>query len=271
MKTTDTTSEAGRDVVVALARAATGGLVDTRRAAEAWGVPRATATSRLFRLVRAGWLATVRRGFFYVLPLEAGALTTVDDPWVLGSQAFAPCYIGGWTAAEHWGLTEQIFRSTFVVTAGAARTTSMTLIGSEFRIVRASKDRVESVQPTWRGTVRVAVSDRERTLADGLANPEWVGGVRHLVEMLSTYKRSEHWNPIKLLSALEAHPKGAAYKRLGYLVESALGGDDAVVKEALAHKSSGVIRLDPQVKATGKILTRWGLRLNIALPARDAT
>ncbi len=254
--------------MVALARAATGGLVDTRSAAEAWGVPRATANSRLFRLVRGGWLAAVRRGLFYVLPLEAGTLTTVDDPWVLGSHAFTPCYIGGWTAAEHWGLTEQIFRSTFVVTAGAARTTSMTLIGSEFRIVRASRARVESVQLTWRGAVRVAVSDRERTLADGLANPEWVGGVRHLVEMFSNYKRSEHWNPTKLLSALAAHPKGAAYKRLGYLAETAFGGDGTLVKEALARKSSGVIRLDPQVKATGRILTRWGLRLNVALPCR---
>ena len=89
--------------------------------------------------------------------------------------------------------------------------------------------------------------------------------------MLSTYKRSEHWNPMKLLAALASHPKGAAYKRLGYLVETALGGDDAVVKEALAHRSSGVIRLDPQVKATGKILTRWGLRLNVTLPAEDAS
>ncbi len=221
--------------------------------------------------MRAGWLATVRRGFFYVLPLEAGALTTVEDPWVLASQAFTPCYMGGWTAAEHWGLTEQIFRSTFVITAGAARTTSMTLIGSEFRIVRASKERVQSVQPSWRGTVRLRVSDRERTLADGLANPEWVGGVRHLVEMLSTYKRSEHWNPTRLLSALAAYPKGAAYKRLGYLTETALGGDATVIEEALARKSSGVIRLDPQVKATGKILSRWGLRLNVALPSRDAS
>lgn len=271
MVTTDTESGDGRDHVVALARASTGGLVDTRRAAEAWGVSRSTATSRLFRLVRAGWLAAIRRGLFYVLPLEAGKLTTVDDPWVLASQAFAPCYIGGWTAAEHWGLTEQIFRSTFVVTAGAARTTSMTLIGSEFRLVRASKDRVESVLPTWRGSVRVAVSDRERTLADGLANPVWVGGVRHLVEMLSTYKRSEQWSPTKLLSALAAHPKGAAYKRLGYLVENALGGEDALVKAALEHKSTGVIRLDPQVKATGKIITRWGLRLNVTLPAQDAS
>jgi predicted transcriptional regulator of viral defense system len=222
-------------------------------------------------MTRAGWVAPVRKGLFFLPPLEASAQTTIDDPWVLASYAFAPCYIGGWTAAEHWGLTEQIFRSTLVVTAGSARTTSVTLLGSEFRTVRASKARVSSVPPIWRGAVRVAVSDRERTLADGLSNPDWVGGVRHLTEMLATYKRSENWNPAKLLTALAAHPKGAAYKRLGYLVEKALGGDEAIINEAFAHKSSGVIALDPQVKATGRILKRWGLRINVTLSKEDAS
>jgi predicted transcriptional regulator of viral defense system len=260
-----------RRSLATLARAAVGGLIDTRHAAEVWGVARAVATARLHRMVRAGWVTPVRKGVFHVLPLEANTASTVDDPWILASRAFAPCYIGGWSAAEHWGLTEQIFRSTFVVTAGNARTPSSTLLGSEFRTVRASKERVASVAPTWRGAVRIAVSDRERTLADGLSNPDWVGGVRHLTEMLATYRRSEHWNPSRLLAALAAHPKGAAYKRLGYLIESCLGGDEAVVREALARKSSGVIRLDPAVKASGRILKRWGLQLNVAVHAEDAS
>ena len=34
----------------------------------------------------------------------------VQDPWILVPALFAPAYIGGRTAAEHWDLTEQIFR-----------------------------------------------------------------------------------------------------------------------------------------------------------------
>jgi predicted transcriptional regulator of viral defense system len=254
-----------------LARAATGGLVDTRRAAEAWSVSPAVASARLHRMVRAGWVLSVRKGLFFVVPLEAGARTTIDDPWVLASRAFSPCYIGGWSAAEHWGLTEQIFRSTFVVTAGSARTTSVTLLGSEFRTVRVSTTRVGSVAPIWRGTVRLAVSDRERTLADGLANPAWVGGVRHLAEMFATYRRSDHWSVARLLAALAAHPKGVAYKRLGYLIESSPHADGDVVAACLENKSSGVVRLDPAVSGTGKILKRWGLRMNVTLLAEDAS
>ncbi len=71
------------------------------------------------------------------------------------TRAFAPAYIGGWSAAEHWGLTEQLFRSTFVVTAGSVRTTTSTLLGAEFRLVRVPPERVASVPSAWRGAVKV--------------------------------------------------------------------------------------------------------------------
>lgn len=260
-----------RPLMTELAREAGGGLVDTATAATAWRVSRSVATGRLDRMARSGWVARVRKGLFLVLPLEASGPTTVEDPWVLAARAFAPCYVGGWSAAEHWGLTEQIFQSTFVVSAGAPRSTAVELLGSKFRTVRASAARVASVGSIWRGAVRLAVSDRERTLADGLANPDWVGGLRHLAQMFATYRRSEHWDPGKLIEGLSSLGKGAAYKRLGYLVETSLGGDEKLVSAALAHRSSGVIRLDPQVKPAGKILTRWGLQLNVSLPAEDAS
>jgi hypothetical protein len=31
--------------------------------------------------------------------------------WLVAHKLFSPCYIGGWIAAHHWGLTEQIFNS----------------------------------------------------------------------------------------------------------------------------------------------------------------
>lgn len=270
MDVTSTTSSA-RDKVTALARAASGGLIETQAAAKAWGVSPAVATSRLWRLVKGGWLVPAQKGLFAILPLEArsGTAQTVEDPWVLASRLFAPCYVGGWSAAEHWGLTEQIFRSTFVVSAGPVRSSSSTALGAEFRTVRASAERVASVGEIWRGSVRVAVSDRERTLADGFTHPSWVGGISHLAEMLMTYRRSAEWSPTKLIAAMEQHPKGAAFKRLGYLVERVLGGDEALVESAIAHRSAGAIRLDPRIARKGKLLRRWGLWVNVDLKQTD--
>ena len=44
---------------------------------------------------------------------KSGAATHGSWPLVV----FEPCYIGGWSACEHWGLTQQLFRDVLVVTA----------------------------------------------------------------------------------------------------------------------------------------------------------
>src|SRR6266498_2492698 len=138
-----TDNDGERAFVAVLARGARAGLITTREAAKVWKVGPSIATSRLYRLVRSRWVLPVKRGLFFVLPLEASVSTTIDDPWVLAAAAFSPCYIGGWSAAEHWGLTEQIFRSTFVVTASSVRKASITLLGAEFRTVRSTRARVD--------------------------------------------------------------------------------------------------------------------------------
>ena len=107
----------------ALAR---GGLVSLSDAQRTWQVSANAAAARLARYHRRGWLRRVRRGLYLVLPLEAdprGAVT-VEDPWLLARELFAPCYVGGWSAAEHWELTEQIFRSVFVISAASVRSVS---------------------------------------------------------------------------------------------------------------------------------------------------
>jgi predicted transcriptional regulator of viral defense system len=258
---------APREFIVRLARASRGSLVTVERARRALGLsPRAT-TVRLSRLAQAGWLRRVRRGLYLVLPLEARSelATTVEDPWILAEELFTPCYVGGWSAAEHWGLTEQIFRSVFVVTAGPVRRRSVTFAGVEFRVVRTSARRVKAAGAVWRGAERVAASDRERTLADGLSSPEWVGGVRHLAGMLATYRASRDWNPAALLRAVRALRRGSAMKRLGYLAEVLWPADIEIPKAALQARSAGLVKLDPAIRSVGRISNRWGLRVNASI------
>lgn len=249
-----------------LARGARGGLVTTERSAELLGVGANAASLTLGRLVRRGWLSRVRRGLYLILPLEAGREgTAIEDPWVLAQELYSPCYIGGWTAAEFWGLTEQLFRGTFVVTAANIRRAREAFLGAEFHLTRATQERVEEVGKVWRGRERIAVSDRERTIADALANPSWVGGVRHFVEILRTYRESKEWNPSRLIKRVEEIGSGASFKRLGYLAETVLKPDRSIVKEALARRTSGVVKLDPAIADRGRINTRWGLAVNVSI------
>jgi predicted transcriptional regulator of viral defense system len=257
-------SSGPRATLSRLARNAKGGLISTEEASRVLGLAARVATARLARLVTAGWLARVRRGLYLILPLEAGgaSTTTLEDPWVLAEVLLAPCYVGGWSAAEHWGLTEQIFRSTFVVTAAGARSRSRTLLGAELHIVRVPMKRITGSAQVWRGPLRVSVSDRERTIADSLIDPAWVGGVRHLVEILGTYRHGPDWNPPKLLSRMEELGRGAAYKRLGFLTEDVLGGEPSIIEACLRAKTAGAIKLDPAVSSRGRLVKKWGLWVN---------
>ena len=92
-------------------------IVTASLAASTLGLTPAAAARRLAAWSRSGWLARVQRGTYVSVPIESeSADVALDDAWSVAAAMFAPCYIGGWSAAEHWGLTEQIFRSTCVMT-----------------------------------------------------------------------------------------------------------------------------------------------------------
>ena len=250
-----------------LVRASKTGLISVETAAAALKLPRRVTSIRLAALARRGWLRRVRRGLYLVLPLEVGgtAPTTVEDPWVLALELFAPCYIGGWSAAEHWGLTEQLFRSTFVVSARRLRSTNERVLGTEFRLAETPLRRLNGVTPVWRGCERVPVSNRERTIADAFVDPSWVGGIRQLAEILRTYRASKEWAPAVLLRELTLVGTGAAFKRLGFLAEILLARDRRLIEAARARRTTGIVKLDPAIRTRGKLSKRWGLWVNASV------
>lgn len=256
-----------RGIVARLARAATGGILSVANAAEALRIDRRRAALKLGALARRGWLLRARRGLYLVLPLETepGTLSVAEDPWVLAREAFAPCYVGGWSAAEYWGLTEQLFRSTLVVTGSHVRRKSISLLGHEFRLFRVPRERLKGAILIWRGAERVAVSGRERTLVDGLRQPETCGGIRHLAQMMVAYAESNERDFDTLVATAKKHGSGAAWKRLGYMAEILWSGETAVTEEARRRVTRGYVRLDPTVARRGKFVRKWGLRVNVVI------
>lgn len=255
-----------------VAREARGGLISVARTSAALGISPGAAAARLASLERQGWVERIRRGWYLILPLEASAKQplAIEDPWILARELFSPCYIGGWSAAEHWGLTEQLFRSTFVVTAANVRSTTERILGTDFRLVRVVPRRVQGATRVWRGRERIDVSDPERTLADGLVSPDWVGGVRHLADMLRRYGESRNKRFEKLVARLLKMKRGAGAKRLGYLLESLFPAEPSLASQLHSRRTQGIIKLDPAVGTRGKLNKRWGLWVNILLTSEES-
>jgi predicted transcriptional regulator of viral defense system len=228
-------------------------------------------TARLLGyLARRGWLSRVRRGLYVAVPLDARRSGEwVEDPWIVANRVFAPCYIGGWSACEHWGFTEQVFNTVLIVSGTKVRTSEIEYPGMRFHVTTRAPGQIFGTSGVWRGQTRVQVSDPSRTVIDVLDDPTIGGGLRHGADVLHEYLASEHRNDSLLVEYGDRVGNRTVFKRLGFLLETRetpAGLDTGHLVEAcLERRSAGVTALDPSSAARGRILRRWGLRINVNL------
>jgi predicted transcriptional regulator of viral defense system len=260
-----------RTLIAKLARGSKSGVINSADASKALGFDAKKTAAKLGSLAKRGWLHRVRRGVYLIVPLEAepGKPATAADPWILAQEVFSPCYIGGWSAAEYWELTEQIFRPTLVVTAATIRSKSIELLGQEYRLFRVPASRVRIETSVWRDSVKVKVSSRERTLVDCLRNPALGGGVGHLILMMKEYANHPERGFKTLLNEARQADSGAVWKRLGYLSKMLWPNEELITSEASRKLAAGNIKLDPSVKTRGKLVTRWRVWSNVDLGTHD--
>lgn len=225
-------------------------------------------SERVRRLVRyladRGWLDRVRRGLYLPVPLDSYRSGEAhQDPWVVARTVFGPSYVAGWSAAEHWDLTEQIFRDVLVVTGQRPRDRTPTIGGTTFVLHSLDPAKHFGLVPVWRGNLRIDITDPSRTIIDLLAHPTWGGGIRQVAEMVTEYFEGDHRDDSLLIEYGDRLGIGAVCKRLGYLIEE-LGIDaPKLVEHCLEHRTSGVNDLDPSVDAMGPMVSRWGIRINV--------
>ena len=224
------------------------------------------ASRFLAYLAGRGWLVRLRRGLYATVPL--GAATSRgwrEEPWAVAAELFSPCYIGGWTACEHWDFTEQIFRDVVVVTAGPVRKRTVSVQDTAFHLKHLPVEKHFGLKTEWVGKAKVSVSDPTRTLVDVLDEPRLGGGVRHIAEMLRNYFESEHKDERLLISYGKRLGNRTVFKRLGYLAETLGLGSAEFIEACHAARSSGLSTLDPSVKQKGSIVKRWNLRVNVQI------
>lgn len=224
-------------------------------------LPQARRLARYF--AERGWLARARRGLYVTVPLDAGRSGEwTEDPWVLAQKSFSPCYIGGWSACEHWGFTDQVFREVLVLTTRRVRRRSVVLQSQPIQLRGVKKSLFFGTQGVWRGLTKVEVSDPARTIVDVLRDPELGGGIRHVSEILRQYFESEHRADERLIEYGDKVSNRTLFKRLGYLLDALGISADDLKAACRARISAGITALDPTSAVHGTINRRWNLRIN---------
>ncbi len=248
---------ASRSRLSAVLRAANE-VVSIDTAARTLDLDRSAAAKLLSRWRQQGWLRRVGRGLYVPVPLDlVQSEQVVEDPWVLVPTLFGESYIGGWTAAHHWDLTEQLFNETVVFTTHRVSEKRVTAQGTIFLPHHTTKKRVFGLKLVWRRSTRVMVSDPARTLIDMLAIPRTGGGIDHVADCLAAFHKTASFDVARLTQYAEQYGNGAIFKRLGFLAETHLH-DVELTAACRTRLTQGYAHLDPAL-ACKRLVTAWRL------------
>jgi len=225
------------------------------------------ANQILSRLYKKGWLQRLKRGVYSLVPISSSSSQpVVENAWTLAMDLFNPSFISGWSAAEHWNLTEQIFNKIAVVTTVPQKKTIQLIGNINFRTRTVDEERFFGFKKIWLGSKSVNVADPNRLIIDILDLPRFGGGARHTIDIFREYWRSEVKDADLLLKYAIKYKKGSVFKRLGFLsqhLEAPVSKD--WLQTCQKNITSGITYLDPDGPESGKIISQWNLQINVPL------
>lgn len=235
------------------------------------GVDADTAAKKLARWAVDGWVRRVRRGLYIGVPFDAtNPASWSEDALLVASEVWSPCYFTGWTAAHHWALTEQVFRTTVLKTSERVRRSSVRLLDHDFIVNHVGVDVLTwGLKSDWRGDTRLHFADPARTVVDILDSPKLGGGIRHGAEVLAAYLDDN--DPMLLIEYGDRLGNRTVFKRLGYSAETLGIGTPGLISACRERLSSGISSLDPDGPTGGRRVMRWGLLVNVTLVREGAS
>lgn len=214
----------------------------------------------LERLQRKGWIRRIRRGRFAVIPLSSGESRTPQlHEFIVAMELVSPAAIAYWSALNHHGMTEQLPRTVFIATDHPVRRPPTQVLGMSYKVVSLRPEKFFGIIKDWIDEMPFSVTDREKTIIDGLDLPQNVGGVEEIAKALSTVWKE--LDEAKLRKYAVKIGNSAVAKRLGFLMETLGLGDIEKFRRAVTL-APGFSLIDPTLTRKGKFNRRWGLLIN---------
>ncbi len=137
-----------------------------------------------------------------------------------------------------------------------------TVLGTEFRFVRCKPEDVFGVIDHWvTKTERVRVSDIERTVIDGLKQPEYCGGFSEVAK--GYWMRRDAISSNRLVDYALRLDVGAVIRRLGFLLETFDETPLEDIDRLRRSLTASYVLLDPVMPVEGPYQARWRLRVNV--------
>ena len=226
----------------------------------------------LYHLRQNGWIVSLRRGL-YALSATVPGITPVHE-FEIATALVNPAAVSHWSALHYHGLTEQAPRKVFVLTTTETSVPRMRRAGCNhsgggysvgdtmYRFIQVRPERFFGTEKVWIGDARVAITDLERTLLDGLYMPQYCGD---FAEVLHAFEIGMAQLDVERITEYALRLDAATAKRLGWVLESK-GVDASQVACLTAFPIKGYRKLDPAGPKKGRYNGRWMVQEN--LPGR---
>jgi predicted transcriptional regulator of viral defense system len=212
-------------------------------------------------LIRKKWVLPLKRGMYALVPLDVGvrgADSFVIHNLVIGSLLVEPYYIGFWSALNYHGLTDQIPRTTFVVTTKAKK--SLDILGSRYYFVKLTDRKFFGFSEHEIDSIKVNISTPEKTIVDCLDHPEHSGGIDEIARSIFFSYRDLDMSSVKEHALKMGNL--AILKRLGYILEvTGLLPSFGFLFEGI-ELTRGYSSLDALSARKGRYNSKWKLLIN---------
>jgi predicted transcriptional regulator of viral defense system len=235
-------------------------LEDVRRLT---GLSHPSARSLVRKLVQRGLATRLKPGLFQLVPLQMGAERQyVGNPYVVARELVHgdKYYISHASAMDIHGMLTQPQLVVYATTLKRHR--PVVVHGCEYRFVNSKEEHFFGLTEHWVDKQeRVSVSDLERTIIDGLKQPEYCGGFTEVAKAF--WIRRADISADRLADYALRLGIGAVAKRLGFLLELFDVQAPAALSRLKEHAVRPYLLLDPIMPNEGKYQSKWKLRLNV--------
>ncbi len=253
--------------LLAAARFRTFSVENARDFSERAGIKKTYLLESLYHLRQTGWIIPLRRGLYALAPSVPGVPPAHD--FEIAMALVRPAAISHWSALHHHGLTDQPPPSVFVTTTtGTAiprdrhqpvATQGLTVAGVKYRFVQIKPDRFFGMKKVWVGEAQVAMTDRERTLVDGLSMPQLCGGLPEVLQAFDVHASTLN---IPRIVEYALRLEAAIAKRLGWVLAQH-GISSEQLQPLLDIPVKGFRRLDPTGPRFGAYNKLWRIQENL--------
>lgn len=228
----------------------------------------ARAREHVRYLRKRGYIETVRRGLYALVPETTGVL---PDRYLVASKVSPEAYLSHHTALELLGVAQNTFVSELYVSV-PTRLAPFSYGGSRVNPVVSDRPVGEHIATVKRGGQDLRVSSRELTLVECLDRPGYAGGLEEVLRSVEGFSGLD-WDRLEALIEPGEGPYGKASlnAKVGFVVEMhsrRWHPPEALLRRLADRVGRGVVYLGTAGGRGGRWVPRW--RLVVPGPVLEA-